>query len=92
MRQAGHVVTIFEASKFSNETGAAIHIAPNCNGILRRLGLNIEDIGANECTGIKIAIPQGKVVEQADLREANKLWQHVSGSSSRQEKHDHLSN
>lgn len=73
-------MTILETSRFSNEVGAAIHIAPNCNGILRRLGLKVEDVGANECTGIRIAIPQGKFVADNDLREANKLWQHVRGA------------
>ena len=38
---------IFEQSRFANETGAAIHLAPNANGILRRLGVFAEDTGAN---------------------------------------------
>jgi 2-polyprenyl-6-methoxyphenol hydroxylase-like FAD-dependent oxidoreductase len=43
---------IFEQSEFANETGAAIHLAPNCNGILRRLGLFAEKIGANDMRGV----------------------------------------
>jgi hypothetical protein len=38
---------VLEQSKFANETGAAIHLAPNCNGILRRLGIYAEAFGAN---------------------------------------------
>lgn len=38
---------IFEQSQFASELGAAIHLAPNSNGILRRLGIFAEDFGAN---------------------------------------------
>ncbi|GAB7344283.1 hypothetical protein MBLNU457_2156t2 [Dothideomycetes sp. NU457] len=76
LRQQGHNVTILESSSFSNEVGAAIHIAPNCNGLLLRMGLDIEDVGANELTGLKIFAPHGAVVQEADLRMANKIWQH----------------
>lgn len=41
------------------------------------MGLNIEDVGANELTGLKIYAPHGAVVQEADLRMANKIWQHV---------------
>jgi len=34
-------------SELAQEHGAAIHIAPNANGLLRRFGLKPEDIGAN---------------------------------------------
>jgi hypothetical protein len=43
---------LFEQSEFANETGAAIHLAPNCNGILRRFGLFAEKIGANDMLGV----------------------------------------
>ena len=38
---------VFEQSQFASELGAAIHLAPNSNGILRRLGIYAEDFGAN---------------------------------------------
>ena len=41
------VIQLFEQSQFSSELGAAIHLAPNSNGILRRLGIFAEDTGAN---------------------------------------------
>lgn len=47
LRNQGHRVQIFEQSRFATETGAAVHLAPNANGILRRLGLFPEDFGAN---------------------------------------------
>lgn len=48
LRQQGHHVQVFEQSSFAREAGAAVHIAPNANGILKRLGLRTEDIGANK--------------------------------------------
>lgn len=38
---------LFEQSRFAQELGAAIHLAPNANGILRRYGVYAEDFGAN---------------------------------------------
>ncbi|KAH8150016.1 uncharacterized protein LAJ45_05702 [Morchella importuna] len=45
LRQAGHLVQVFERSSFKNEYGAAVSISPNANGILRELGLALEDVG-----------------------------------------------
>jgi len=78
LRQQGHNVTLLETSRFSNEVGAAIHIAPNCNGLLKRMGLDIRDVGANKLNYLTIWNPDGKEMMSADLREPNKLWQHVS--------------
>jgi 2-polyprenyl-6-methoxyphenol hydroxylase-like FAD-dependent oxidoreductase len=47
LRQQGHEVVLLEQSRFANELGAAIHLAPNSNGILRRLGIYAETFGAN---------------------------------------------
>jgi glycine/D-amino acid oxidase-like deaminating enzyme len=47
LRRQGHRVTLLEQSRFANEVGAAMHLAPNANGILRRLGIFAETIGAN---------------------------------------------
>lgn len=47
LREQGHLVQIFEQSRFATETGAALHLAPNANGILRRLGIFSENFGAN---------------------------------------------
>lgn len=44
--QAGHQVTIYERSKFSNEVGAAIVLAPNATRILRRWGFDFDAAGA----------------------------------------------
>jgi len=46
LRQQGHDVTIYEKSKFANETGAAIHCTPNANSALRHLGIDPAERGA----------------------------------------------
>jgi NADPH-dependent 2,4-dienoyl-CoA reductase/sulfur reductase-like enzyme len=47
LRRQGHKVVVLEQSRFANEVGAALHLAPNANGLLRRIGIHAEDIGAN---------------------------------------------
>ena len=47
VRRQGHQVTLLERSKFSQELGAALHLAPNSNGVLRRYGIRAEEFGAN---------------------------------------------
>lgn len=46
LSRAGHVVELFEKSKFRNETGAAIIIGPNGTRILSRWGLDFVAAGA----------------------------------------------
>jgi 2-polyprenyl-6-methoxyphenol hydroxylase-like FAD-dependent oxidoreductase len=47
LRKQGHRVTLLEQSRFANEVGAAMHLAPNANGLLRRINIYAENIGAN---------------------------------------------
>lgn len=78
LRQQGHDVTLLESSKFSNETGAAIHMAPNANGLLRRMGLYLEDVGGNEMSVLaQYEGRSGKKLFGTDLKKANAIWQHV---------------
>lgn len=61
LRKQGHHVQIFKQSRFATETGAALHLAPNANGILRRLGLFPEDFGANpiqRVNPLQISVPR----------------------------------
>ncbi|CAK4030377.1 FAD binding domain-containing [Lecanosticta acicola] len=76
LRQQGHIVKIYEQSRFAAELGAAVHLAPNCNGVLRRLGIFAEKFGSNPMNRLTEADDQGNVVRSPDLREANKIWQH----------------
>ncbi|KAK2624295.1 hypothetical protein QTJ16_006245 [Diplocarpon rosae] len=68
LRQAGHTVEIFESSRFASETGAAIHIPPNANGLLRRMGMVPEEHGANQCEWISEYRPNGEKVYLKDIR------------------------
>ncbi|KAK6583711.1 hypothetical protein PZA11_003441 [Diplocarpon coronariae] len=68
LRRAGHAVEIFESSRFATETGAAIHIPPNANGLLRRMGMVPEDHGANQCEWISEYRPSGEQVVLKDVR------------------------
>lgn len=45
---------LFEQSQFASELGAAVHLAPNANGILRRLGIFAEEFGANPMEWVSI--------------------------------------
>lgn len=67
---------VFEQSRLAEETGAAIHLAPNANGLLRRLGLKAEDYGAVDCNGMRELTPDGSTVFSNSLKEVNKMWQH----------------
>lgn len=76
LRQQGHLVTLLEQSRFANEVGAAMHLAPNCNGLLRRIGLRAEDIGANEMEHVTEYDDKNNVTRVVSLAESNKQWQH----------------
>lgn len=74
LRLKGHHVTILEKSSFSQESGAAIHLGPNCSGILYRLGMRPERVGANLLTGMAHWNGEGEVKSNIDLTEVNKQW------------------
>lgn len=46
LRRHGHVVTLLEKSPCLQEAGAAMHLGPNCSGILLRLGVKPFRLGA----------------------------------------------
>lgn len=68
LRAAGHHVEIYESSRFATETGAAIHIPPNVNGLLRRVGLIPENHGAVDCEFVSEGLPNGDTKFRRDLR------------------------
>ena len=59
LRNQGHDIQIFEQSHLATETGAAIHLAPNANGLLRRLGVFAEQFGANPMERVKPSLTSG---------------------------------
>jgi 2-polyprenyl-6-methoxyphenol hydroxylase-like FAD-dependent oxidoreductase len=68
LRNAGHHVEIYESSRFAVETGAAIHLPPNVNGLLRRYGMIPEDHGAVTCERITGGKANGELEFSNDLR------------------------
>ncbi|KAI5927748.1 hypothetical protein F4810DRAFT_279687 [Camillea tinctor] len=76
LRRNGHHVELYEQSRFAGETGAAIHLAPNSNGLLRRWGIFAETFGANGNDRLAEYDYTGRLVEEKDLRVPNKMWQH----------------
>jgi len=68
LRRAGHHVEIYESSRFATETGAAIHLPPNVNGLLRRFGMVPEDHGANTCEWVSQGKPNGEKYFSGDMR------------------------
>src|ERR1035437_406064 len=59
LRAEGHEVDVYESSRFAVETGAAIHVPPNVNGLLRKYGLYPEKHGAVTCESISEGYPNG---------------------------------
>jgi 2-polyprenyl-6-methoxyphenol hydroxylase-like FAD-dependent oxidoreductase len=76
LRHNNHTVTLLEQSRFANELGAAVHLAPNANGLLRRIGLIPEDHGAVKAERLSQYLPHGKELFSVDLNADAKRWQY----------------
>ncbi|KAJ5363870.1 FAD/NAD(P)-binding domain-containing protein [Penicillium cataractarum] len=74
LRQAGHVVDVFESSRFAVELGAAIHLPPNVNGLLRRLGIQPDDFRCNDAEFVSVFDSQGNVVSSKDVRNLREIY------------------
>ncbi|KAF2993830.1 hypothetical protein E8E13_002324 [Curvularia kusanoi] len=64
LAREGHDVEIFEKSAFSNEVGAAIHLAPNASRILRTWGIDLNKASPSQCTCIAIWSKEGKYLKE----------------------------
>ncbi|KAK5047264.1 hypothetical protein LTR84_006786 [Exophiala bonariae] len=89
LRRNGHHVKIYEQSRFAQELGAAVHIAPNAYGILKALGVD-PTIGANKVEYVREFSASGELYREINLGEASKLWQHDWMSAHRVRLHDVL--
>jgi 2-polyprenyl-6-methoxyphenol hydroxylase-like FAD-dependent oxidoreductase len=76
LRKQGHKITLLEQSRFANELGAAVHLAPNANGLLRRMGFIPEDHGAVDCKRLSQFLPNGKQLFSVDLAADAGRWQY----------------
>ncbi|CAI7599603.1 unnamed protein product [Penicillium bialowiezense] len=76
LRQQGHRVELFERSRFANEVGAAIHLSPNANGVLRKLGIDATEFGAVEAELLREYTPAGEEVHIMSIKESAGMWRH----------------
>lgn len=90
LRKQGYLVTIFETSQFNEEVGAAVHIAPNANGVLKRLGVDVAAAGANKFERLTEYDSTGELRRSIDLSESNKIWQHEWLLAHRAQLHESL--
>ncbi|ETS85199.1 hypothetical protein PFICI_03224 [Pestalotiopsis fici W106-1] len=67
LRQAGHLVQLFESSRFAAEVGAAIHLQPNVVALLRRFGMRPEEHGANMAEWVSVFTSQGDAISQRSI-------------------------
>ncbi|RYC79781.1 hypothetical protein BFJ63_vAg17338 [Fusarium oxysporum f. sp. narcissi] len=74
LREEGHKVTVFERSALAQETGAAMHLAPNCHGLLQKYDIFPETFGANKNNGIIEFDHEGNLRMSKDLRDENTKW------------------
>jgi len=54
LREQGHKITVLERSRFANEVGAALHIAPNSHGLLKRIGIYADHINGTLMRSVSI--------------------------------------
>ena len=76
LRQQGHHVTLLEQSRFANELGAAVHMAPNATGLVLRMGIDLEELGAVPCRVLSQSLPNGKPMFEVPLWRQAGRWQH----------------
>ncbi|KAJ4297146.1 hypothetical protein N0V88_004064 [Collariella sp. IMI 366227] len=78
LRRNGHDVHVYERTKMETryQLGAAIHICPNANAVLRSWGIYAEKAGANLMSRYVELSREGATMKDIDLTEANKRWLH----------------
>ena len=90
LRQQGHRVELYEQSRFANEIGAAIHVTPNANSVLRKHNFRVEDTGAVNLTATRLMKHSGEVLNVIDnVKEAGR-WQEPWMMAHRAHLHRHL--
>lgn len=89
IRQQGHEVHVFESSRLASEIGAAIFVPPNANGVLRGLGVRVEEAGANLMNRMTYVLPDG-TKQSIDIQKAAQNWSHNWYMAHRQSLHKQL--
>ncbi|KAL2134904.1 hypothetical protein VTI74DRAFT_10539 [Chaetomium olivicolor] len=78
LRRNGHDVQVFEKGymQLPDQTGAALHLCPNANGILRHWGVHAEKFGGSLMSRYVELSQDGTTLKDLDLTESNKRWPH----------------
>ncbi|KAJ5109584.1 hypothetical protein N7532_002229, partial [Penicillium argentinense] len=71
----GYRVVVLEKSSFLRETGAAIHLPPNCTALLRWMGVNPEEFGGTLLEEIHRYDFDGNLKFKQDFAEIRQHWQ-----------------
>ncbi|KAL4945232.1 hypothetical protein BDV06DRAFT_231397 [Aspergillus oleicola] len=74
LRKQGHHVELFERSRFANEVGAAIHLTPNANAALLKLGIDANTLGAVESEKLRVYTPTGSEIFSHDIKKTADFW------------------
>jgi 2-polyprenyl-6-methoxyphenol hydroxylase-like FAD-dependent oxidoreductase len=67
---------LLEKSELARDSGAAFHLCPNANGILRQMGIHAETFGECLMSRFVERAQDGQVIKDVDLTESNKRWPH----------------
>ncbi|KAJ5457427.1 hypothetical protein N7475_008815, partial [Penicillium sp. IBT 31633x] len=77
----GHRVVILEKSGFLRETGAAIHVPPNCTAMLRWMDIDPADVGGTLLEKIHRYGSEGELIYEREFADVRHHWQAVGGPS-----------
>ncbi|KAJ6185249.1 hypothetical protein N7519_006550 [Penicillium mononematosum] len=86
----GHRVVILEKSAFLRETGAAIHLPPNCTALLRWMGINPVDFGGTLLHEMHRYGFDGELTYKREFADTRHHWQAEWYLVHRVELHNHL--
>ncbi len=81
---------LYEQSRFANEIGAAIHVVPNAVGLLRRLGVHVEEKGAVLLEQTRLVKQSGELLSTTDNVKTAGRWQNKWFLAHRAHLHKHL--
>ncbi|KAI9039426.1 FAD-dependent oxidoreductase [Aspergillus affinis] len=86
----GHRVVILEKSRFARETGAAIHMPPNCTALLQWMGINPREFGGTLLHRMQRYNHQGNMMHEQDFTPLRPKWQAEWYLVHRVDLHNHL--
>ncbi|KAE8406809.1 hypothetical protein BDV37DRAFT_45877 [Aspergillus pseudonomiae] len=75
LSKQGHHVIVIEKSKFARETGAAIHIPPNCTALLQWMDVDPRDFGGTLIEQIHRYDSNGELKYKKELSGIRGQWQ-----------------